>query len=157
MPLKGNLRDFSTAQLLNLINLARKTGRLAVEGPNDTIWVYFREGKLAYAHSRGEHQGLPVILHKAKLINAAQEKIITEKAGDMSDKELGLLLINADYLSQQQILSSLVNHYTDLINRLFTWIEGFFEFTNDTQPPEDKIAVRISLENLIIEMVLYAP
>jgi hypothetical protein len=150
MPLKGNLRDFSTAQLLNLINLARKTGRLAVEGPNDTIWVYFREGKLAYAHSRGGNNGLPTILHKAKLINASQERIITEKAGDMSDKELGLLLINADYLSQQQILSSLVNHYTDLINRLFTLIEGFFEFKNDTPPPEDKIAVRISLENLII-------
>ena len=122
MPLKGNLRDFSTAQLLNLINLARKTGRLAVEGPNDTIWVYFREGKLAYVHSRGENNGLPTILYKAKLINAAQEKIITEKAGDMSDKELGLLLINADYFSQQQILSSLVKHYTDLINRLISWI-----------------------------------
>mgnify|MGYP001472054073 CR=1 FL=1 len=28
MPLKGNLRDFSTTNLLNLINLAKKTGTL---------------------------------------------------------------------------------------------------------------------------------
>ena len=30
MALKGNLRDFSTTQLLNLVNLARKTGKLTV-------------------------------------------------------------------------------------------------------------------------------
>ena len=35
MALKGNLRDFSTTQLLNLINLARKTGTLTIEGSSD--------------------------------------------------------------------------------------------------------------------------
>ena len=30
MPLQGNIRDFSTTQLLNLINLARKTGTLTI-------------------------------------------------------------------------------------------------------------------------------
>ena len=30
MPLQGNLRDFSTTQLLNLINLAGKTGTLTM-------------------------------------------------------------------------------------------------------------------------------
>jgi len=30
MPLQGNLRDFSTTQLLNLINLAGKTGTLSI-------------------------------------------------------------------------------------------------------------------------------
>ena len=49
MALKGNLRDFTITQLLNLINLARKTGTLVIEGPNDTAWVSFREGKLAFA------------------------------------------------------------------------------------------------------------
>ena len=49
MALKGNLRDFSITQLLNLINLAHKTGTLAIEGPKDTAWVSFRKGKLAYS------------------------------------------------------------------------------------------------------------
>jgi len=35
MALKGNLRDFSATQLLNLINLARKTGTLTIEGSSD--------------------------------------------------------------------------------------------------------------------------
>ena len=64
---------------------------------------------------------------------------------------MGLLLINASYLSQQDILVSLQAHFIDIVNRLFTWVDGFFRFENDVRPPDDKITVRLSLENLIIE------
>ncbi len=33
MALRGNLRDITFTQILNLINLAKKTGTLIVEGP----------------------------------------------------------------------------------------------------------------------------
>ena len=48
MALKGNLRDFSTTQLLNLISLARKTGTLTIEG-TEMAQMSFREGKLIHA------------------------------------------------------------------------------------------------------------
>ncbi len=62
-----------------------------------------------------------------------------------------MLLINASYLTQQDILASLQAHFIDIVNRLFTWADGFFRFENDALPPDDKITVRLSLENLIIE------
>jgi predicted transcriptional regulator len=69
----------------------------------------------------------------------------------MSDKELGLLLINAGYLSQQDILDSLTQYIVDVVRQLFTWAEGFFHFEPDEVSPNGKIPVRIDLENLIIE------
>jgi hypothetical protein len=69
----------------------------------------------------------------------------------MSDKELGLLLINANYITQQDILSSLQNHFLGVLNRLFTWMEGLFRFETDVLPPNDKITVRVNLENIILE------
>lgn len=39
MALKGNLRDFSTTQLFNLINLARKTGALTIEGQDGQLEI----------------------------------------------------------------------------------------------------------------------
>ncbi|HAX69761.1 MAG TPA: hypothetical protein DCY14_09155, partial [Anaerolineae bacterium] len=48
MALRGNLRDFTITQLLNLINLASKTGTLVVDGSSEQAYVSFREGKLAY-------------------------------------------------------------------------------------------------------------
>ena len=91
------------------------------------------------------------MLFRAKKINAAQFKAIKERAGGMSDKELGLLLINANYIEQQDIISSLQTHFISIVNRLFTWVDGSFRFENELQAPEDKITVRVNLENIIIE------
>jgi hypothetical protein len=151
MALKGNLRDFTITQLLNLINLARKTGTLIVEGPAEKIIVSFRDGKLAYAQAGQEDNSLVAILYRAHKLSAAQQRALKERAGNMSDKELGLLLVNANYINQQDIISSLQNHFVNIVNRLFTWVEGLFRFENDVIPPDDKITVRISLENIIIE------
>jgi hypothetical protein len=151
MALKGNLRDFSVTQLLNLVNVAQKTGTLVVERSQEQVFVSFREGKLSFARNGTDAAGLTMVLYHAKKLNAAQVRAINERSGGMSDKELGLLLINSNYISQQEILSSLQAYYLSMVNRLFTWSEGLFHFDNDLLPPKDKITVRISLENLIIE------
>ncbi len=151
MALKGNLRDFTVTQLLNLINLARKTGTLVVEGPGDTAWVSFKEGKLAYSQMRNDDNSLASILYRAKKLNPSQHRMIKARAGNMSDKELGLLLINANYITQEDILSSLQTEFVGVLHRLFTWVEGVFRFENNVLPPDGKITLRINLENIIIE------
>ncbi len=151
MALKGNLRDFTITQLLNLINLARKTGTLVVEKPDERVLLSFREGKLAYAQIGKEDNGLVAVLYRAQKLTAHQGRALKERTTMMSDKELGLLLINANYLSQQDILSSLQSYFIGIVNRLFGWAEGLFHFENDAMPPEGKITVRVGLENIIIE------
>jgi hypothetical protein len=151
MALRGNLRDFTITQLLNLINLAKKTGTLVIEGPGDFAWVAFREGKLAYAQIGREDNSLAAILQRSSKISAAQYRMIKERASNMTDKELGLLLINAGYLNQSDILDSLQQYFIGVVRRLFTWVEGTFRFEADQLPPSGLIPVRIDLENLIIE------
>ena len=155
MALQGNLRDFTVTQLLNLINLANKSGTLIIQGPNEGARLVFRQGKLAFAQfisPEGQQQGnLPIILHRAEKINDAQLNTLKTRAAEMGDKELGLLLINSGYVSQQDILESLQSYFTSLIQQLFTWVEGRFKFDPAQEVPENKIPVRISLENLIME------
>ena len=151
MALKGNLRDFTITQLLNLINLANKTGTLVVEGPNETAWISFFDGKLAYAQMRHEDNSLAAILHRTSRVSSSQYKVLKERTNGMGDKELGLLLINAGYVSKQDILASVQTYFIDSVQRLFTWVEGMFRFENDVLPPDEKITVRVDLENLIIE------
>jgi len=151
MALKGNLRDFNVAQLLNLINVAHKTGKLVVENGTGSIQACFREGKLVFAQEGQADANLAAVLYQAKKLNAAQFQTIQERTTQMSDKELGLLLINANYVTQQDILSSLQNHFLNIIGHLLALGEGTFQFENDQTPPENKITVRIGLENIIIE------
>jgi hypothetical protein len=151
MALRGNLRDFSVTQLLNLINLAKKNGTLIVEGPNDKAHIAFRDGKLAFAQIGQEDNRLATVLFKANKLSQGQYRAIQTRAAQVTDKELGLLLINAGYITQEDILVNLQVYFTDVIRRLFTWVEGFFRFENDMLPPEDRINVRLDLENIIIE------
>jgi Domain of unknown function (DUF4388) len=151
MPLRGNLRDFTVTQLLNLINLAQKTGTLIVDGPSEQAYVSFRQGKLAYARIGNEDGGLAQVLHRTHKLNFRQYRALSEGAGKVSDKELGLLLINAGYVSQEDILHDLQAHFANLVRRLFTWVEGLFRFESELPPPEDRINVRLDLENLIME------
>ncbi|HLF37497.1 MAG TPA: DUF4388 domain-containing protein, partial [Anaerolineales bacterium] len=151
MALKGNLRDFSVVQIFNLVNLAHKTGTLTLEGPNVAAWVSFREGKLIHAQLGNEDGTLLGVLTKSGKVRPEQSKLIKKNAADKSDKELGLLLINAGYLSQQDILASIQHYVLEVVYRLFSWFDGFFRFDNDVLPPDDHITIRLDLENVIIE------
>lgn len=155
MALQGNLRDFSITQLLNLINLAKKSGTLLIQGPNEGARLIFRQGNLAFAQLASDasaSQGsLPAVLHRAEKINDAQLNTLRTRAAGMSDKELGLLLINAGYVTQEDILESLQSYFVDIVQHLFSWVEGQFKFDPNQDIPENHIPVRIALENLIME------
>ncbi len=151
MALKGNLRDFNTSQLLNLISLAKKTGTLTIEAPSEAAFLAFREGKLIFAQMGGEDGNLAFVLRKAGKLSEGQYKVLRERASRASDKELGLLLINAGYVTQAEILQIIRQHVLDVAYRMFTWVEGSFRFDANVLPPADRITIPIDLDNVIIE------
>lgn len=150
MALKGNLRDFSTTQLLNLISLARKTGTLTIEGPNEASHMSFREGRLIFAQI-GDDGSLATILQKQGKLSEKQAVALRKRTRALSDKELGLMLINAGYLSQGDIIGCVKQYIIDVTFRLFTWVEGVFQFEAGKIPAEDRITVLVNLDNVIIE------
>ncbi|RMF36208.1 MAG: DUF4388 domain-containing protein [Chloroflexi bacterium] len=151
MALKGNLRDFSITQLLNLINLARKTGTLTVERPPERADLCFREGKLVYASLGNQHNRLDQILLKTGRLTTEQTRLIQTQVNTTDDKELGLWLINTGYVTQKDILQSVRQHMLEIVYQLFTWTDGKFRFEPNQLPPPERITVPISLENVIIE------
>jgi hypothetical protein len=168
MPLQGNLKDFSTTQLLNLINLAGKTGTLTIfegvkTGEKDAMggekWaagsekakVSFRTGKLIFASMNGREGSLVSVLNKAGKLTDEQARIIRERAKDASDKRLALLLVGANYVTQNDVVNCIQQHTLDVVYNLLTWNQGPFRFDDDVQPDKDRIVVPIDLENVIIE------
>ncbi len=150
MALKGNLRDFSTTQLLNLINLARKTGTLTIQGP-EIAHISFREGKLIYAHVGADAHNLAKVLYSAGKLSSEQARIIETKARGFTDKQLGHLLVQAGYVTQSDIIQSVRQHILDIVYRLFTWADGLFRFDPNKLPPSEQITIPIDLESVIME------
>jgi len=151
MALKGNLKEFSITQLLNLIHIAAKSGALYVEGPADAIRVFFRDGCISYAQSQTQGFDLLKVLAGYRKIKRAQLVIFQEKFKEMQPAAVGLSLVNGNYLNQEEIIDTLQKHYCSIVQQLFGWEEGFFHFENGENAPEGNILVRESLENLIVE------
>jgi len=151
MALKGNLQDFSTMQLLNLINLARKTGTLTVDTRQAQARLCFKEGQLVYATSDGQDDHLAAMLHGTGKLSEEQARTLRTRAGMKSDKELGLLLMSTGSVNQADIVQSVRTHILNNAYRLFDWSEGTFHFESNVLPFEDRITVPIDLENVIME------
>jgi len=151
MALKGNLRDFSTTQLLNLIHLARKTGALTLQVPPGVTTLFFREGKLIHTTTSGQDGHLASVLARAGKLSEDQAKIIRARSEAQTDKELGMLLISAGYVSQQDIVNSIRNDSLEMVYGLFTWTDGMFHFEPNQLPSDNVITVPIDLENIILE------
>lgn len=151
MALKGSLRDFSTTQLLNLVNLARKTGMLTIATREAQARLCFKEGKLIYAVLGGQDDHLAVMLQRAGSITAEQARAIEARADLKNDKELGLLLVNSGYVSKDDIVRSVRTYILNNVYPLFTWPDGTFHFEANRLPFGNRITIPIDLENVIME------
>ena len=152
MALKGNLRDFSTTQLLNLINLARKTGTLSIQTDDESAQMSFREGKLIYAYMGNENGNhLARILQNSGKLSSEQAQVIQSHAEGKSDKEIGHLLVTARRVTQNDIIQSVRQNVLDTVYKLFTWGEGFFRFDANKLPNSGYITIPIDLESVIME------
>jgi hypothetical protein len=152
MALKGNLKDFSLTQLLNLVNLARKTGVLHLNRPPAaSAKLYFREGKLIDAALNGQAPELTTLLFRIGKISADQQRAVLGGATVRTDKEIALLLINAGHVNQADIVQAVRASLLDSVFMLFTWVDGNFFFEPGVLPPEDRISVPIHLEGVIME------
>lgn len=176
MALKGYLSVFDTTKLLNLINLSKRSGSLVVyEGvstgdqltlgdgqtkieklkPGKTLVnLVFQTGNLIYAEMDGKDGHLAGILQRAGKLNEEQSRQIRSRADQMkmNDKGLALSLINANYVTQKDILQCIQKHTVSIIFDLASWKKEPFEFFEGQKPPDSRILVPIDLKNVIIEL-----
>lgn len=153
MALKGNLRDVGLNQLLNLIYLAHKTGVLTLQRDSGGVAarLYFREGKLIQAAMDGQAARLTDIMVQVGKLTPDQAKAIRARSKVDTDKELGLLMIQNNVLSQTDIIQGVKSYLLESVYTLFTWHSGTFRFDPNVLPPEERITVAVSLDHLIIE------
>jgi hypothetical protein len=151
MALKGKLRDFGITQLLNLINLARKTGTLYLQNSGEEAYLCFREGKLVYATIEGVEDSLPTILQRRGLFTADHVRMIKEHMPGRSDQDIAKVLITSGRLKQQLVVQHMREHILSIVYQVFSWNQGSFRFEPSELPVQGRITTSIALENVIME------
>ena len=117
MALRGNLQDFGTTQLLNLVHLARRTGALQFQRDPKASELFFRDGKLIHAMASGRDGQLTSMLVTAGKLTSEQAKAIETRSKDMDDKRLALILIQNGYISKEDVVPILMEHIRTNLDR----------------------------------------
>lgn len=169
MPIQGNLRDFSTTQLLNLINLSGRTGVLRIfegvtTGEKDAnsneklaagkerAQILFKAGKLVYAMTAGQLNDLIAVLKQGGKLSEAQAKLLRERAKGTGDKALAMRLIGANYVTRNDIVTCVQQYILDIVYNVMSWNREPFRFEENVDVDKaDRIMVPIDLQNVIIE------
>ena len=148
MALKGNLRDFSTTQLLNLVNLARKTGKLAIDGQAQNAILYFREGRLVHASTNAQEGHLAAMLLKTGKLTREQAEAINNQASSSSDKVMGKYLMDSRLVSRDDIVQGVKDYMLEIGT---IWLPGRMGiFLNRNTLPQDELQ-SLNLDNVILE------
>ena len=70
---------------------------------------------------KGQEGNLVAVLNKVGKLTDEQARVIRERARDKSDKALALLLMNANYITQNDIVGSIQQHMQDVIYSMMGW------------------------------------
>ncbi|PYQ30431.1 MAG: hypothetical protein DMF56_06360 [Acidobacteria bacterium] len=153
MALEGTLRDFSLADIFQLIGLQRKTGVLTLRGKDDTVTVTFLDGKVVGADSlnRRLENRLGTVLMKTGLINQDQ----LNRALDIQKEtlqRLGFILTHYGIISQDSLRDAIQLQILQIVYRLFRWKDGDYQFSQETTIEYDRDnVVPITAESILME------
>lgn len=153
MALEGTLRDFSLADIFQLIGLQRKTGVLTLRGKDDTVTVTFLDGKVVGADSlnRRLENRLGTVLMKTGLLSQDQ----LNRALDIQREtlqRLGFILTHYGIISQESLRDAIQLQMMQIVYRLFRWKDGDYHFSQETTIEYDRDnVVPITAESILME------
>lgn len=153
MALEGTLRDFSFADILQLISLQRKTGVLTLKGEENVVTISFLDGKIVGADALNQHLedrlGL-ILLRTGKIEERELEEALKEQ--EESLKRLGRILIERERVTSEQVRWALEQQILQIVFRVFRWQDGEYHFSQETDIDYDRdLVVPMSADSVIME------
>jgi hypothetical protein len=151
--LEGTLRDFSLADILQLIALQSKTGLLTLKSAQDTVTLGFMEGRLVSAESAAKRidTRLGTVLMKTGRLSADSLAKALETQGQTLQR-LGYILLKSGYCSAADLKEGLEIQIRKIVYALFRWTDGDYVFDQaDRIDYDHEFVTPIMVESLLME------
>ncbi len=153
MALEGTLKDFSLADIFQLIGLQRKTGVLTLRANDDTVTVTFLDGKVVGADSLSHRleNRLGHVLIRSELLTQDQLNRALEIQKETLQR-LGFILVHYGIISADALKQALQLQILQIVFRLFRWKDGDYHFSQETTIEYDRdYVVPVSAESILME------
>ena len=152
MALKGTLKDFGIAEILQLIGQQAKSGVLHLESRDQVIHIAMADGSVVRAETAGRkaRDKLGTLLVRAELITQQQ----LDYALDLQKRtlrRLGDILVELKYVTVEQLREITALQTTETVYRLFHWKSGTYAFEPGDVEWDPETVTPIRAESVLME------
>lgn len=155
MALEGTLKDFSLADIFQLIGLQRKTGILTLQSELDTVTITFHQGMVVGAESvekKLEDRLGRVLVKRGTITEENLERALETQKETL--QRLGYVLVKYNFIQPEELRAALLQQIQQIIFRLFRWKEGYYHFRQEKTVHYDRENISpLSAENILMEGV----
>jgi CheY-like chemotaxis protein len=129
MSLVGNLDELGLGEILQIVNLSRKTGVLSLNSMGREGTIVFRQGQVVRAASSTFQQSLgEVLIQKGVIDLAVLRKALAFQQEEGFRDRLGTIFIKNFGISYEVVEEVVREQIENVVYTLFSWQDGTFEF-----------------------------
>jgi hypothetical protein len=151
--LSGDISVISIAEILQLLQLQRQTGALAVSTRNREITLYVRQGSIDLATVHGLRDEFLIGRYLVELGVVTRNDlntVVKNRAG--SKRLLGEMLINLGMVGDEQVEKALIRQTSELVYEVVRWKNGRFTFNaGGSSPAAEKAKLGLASGGLVME------
>jgi hypothetical protein len=152
MALKGTLKDFGIADILQLIGQQQKTGTLHLRNRDQEVHVAFQDGSIVRAESttRKKKDLIGNMLVRAEIITELQLQQALETQ-QRTLKRLGDVLVSLRMIDQPRFKQMVRLQTSETLYKLFGWKSGTYEFEQGQVEVDADAATTLRAEAVLME------
>jgi DNA-binding transcriptional ArsR family regulator len=150
--LKGTLKDFGIAEILQLIGQQAKSGVLHLESRDDLIHIAIADGNVVRAESAGRktRERLGTMFVRAEIIKP-EELAYALDVQKRSLRRLGDILVELKLVTKEDLRELTALQTTETIYRLFHWKSGTYEFEPGDVEWDPETVTALRAESVLME------
>jgi hypothetical protein len=149
--LRGDLRHFFPAEILQLLQLAQATGRLALERQGERAEIYVERGQPVFARTSGATVRVGQLLVHRGAVSAETLDGILEQAERAPGARLGSRLVAAGVATPGEVENAVRESLRRVLYGLLLWRDGAFAFVPGERAAGEDIHLDLALDRLILE------
>jgi hypothetical protein len=148
--LRGDLRHFFPAEILQLLSLAQASGRLDLERSGEHAEIFVERGQPVFARTSGPTVKVgQLLVHRGAVSVETLEGVL--QSASRPGERLGSRLISAGVATPDQVQSAVRETLRRVLYGLLLWREGTFAFKSGEQATGEDIHLDLDLDRLILE------
>ena len=129
MSLSGHLRELALPDLLQIIAMAGKSGRLDVTTGDGESLIVFRGGRIIYAASNAARETLgSILVHRRLISEETLGRALERQFRSREERRLGSILVQMGALSPETLEEVILGQVERVITDVGRWREGYFKF-----------------------------